>query len=419
MSKKVSLLTFVLCLILAVLVTFMLTFTLLSDTLREKMADAYGEPVTGDLDASSEDPEYFEKIQLIENIMEAYSYYDIEAEDFIDSLLKGMVGGIGDKYAEYYTPEEFDLLQNDTNGEMQGIGINIIYNADYQVIEVINVMPDSPALEAGILPGDLIVSVGIGENAEDVSALGYYPAVAKLQGTAGTMCEFTVARGRNYEETLDFSIERRAVTIQTVTWHVYEKNKDIGIIRIFEFDKKTPEQFKEALSELGNKGVKKFIFDLRNNPGGDLDSICEVLDVILPEGPIIKMKDKAGNESVRKSDSSELNVDMAVLCNGSTASAAELFTSAVMDYEKAVTIGTKTYGKGSVQSLLPLNDGSAIKLTTKMYFPPYSEGYDGIGITPDIEIEMDEALLDRYNNIYLIPDAEDTQLAAAITALNK
>lgn len=419
MSKKVSLVTFILSIILAVILVFMLTFTLLSEHYREKLAKAYGEDVSG-VDGATDgiengDNAYSSKIELVEDIFDTYSYFDLDKEAITDGMLKGLAAGTGDKYAEYYTVEEFSLLQEDNSGEMQGIGINIIYNADYKVIEVINVMPDSPALEAGVMPGDLIVAVGSGEDAKDVSELGYYPSVALLQGKAGTVCEFTALRGKNYEETLVFSIERNFVTVQTVTYHTYEADKSIGIIRIFEFDANTPDQFVQALDALAAEGATKFVFDVRNNPGGDLNSICQVLDFIVPEGPIIRMRDKSGYETLRESGGEEFDAPMVVLCNGNTASAAELFTIVLMDYEKAVSIGDVTYGKGSVQTLLPLSDGSGVKLTTRMYFPPYSEGYDGIGITPDIEIEMEESL--KNVNLFKISDKEDTQLQRAVKYL--
>ncbi|MBQ8207986.1 MAG: hypothetical protein IJZ89_04535 [Clostridia bacterium] len=424
MNKKISVITLLFCVIAVALVVFMSTYTILTDTYRARLAEAYAEDtVSGDeapknpLLNNSDSGFYNEKVATLESMFNLYSYYDLDTEAVLNGMLDGFAYGTGDRYAEYYTAEEYALFTQESNGEMQGIGINIIFNADYNAIEVINVMPDSPALEAGVLPGDLIITVGIGEEAQDVAELGYTPAVAKLQGLAGTLCEFTAVRGDNYEETIDFSIERRQVTIQTVTSHIYDADKTIGIIRISEFDKITPTQFFEALDSLMAQGATKFIFDVRNNPGGDLGAICEILDFLVPEGPIIRMKDKAGNESIIKSGGEEFNAPMAVLCNGSSASAAELFTSTLMDYEKAVIVGTTTFGKGSVQTIYSLPDGGGIKMTTKMYFPPFSEGYDGIGIVPDIKIEMAEEF--KNVNLYKISDADDTQLQRAIQYLNE
>ena len=439
MNKKISLLTFVMSLVLAAVAVFMLTFVLMYDYFDEKISDAYEEgSIKGNNGGSifyeggifqkgdqAEDSggddgtslSYAEKLAQVDAFFNMFSYYDLDSEEIIDGILKGYANGTGDRYAEYYSAEEFALFKEESAGEMQGIGINIIYNADYKAIEVINVMPDSPALEAGVLPGDLIIAVGSGDDAQSVAELGYTPAVALLQGLAGTMCEFTAARGSSYEETLVFEIERKYVTVETVMAHVYEKDPTIGIIRILEFDTITPDQFFTAMDNLKNSGVTKFVFDVRNNPGGDLNAICRVLDYIVPEGPIIRIKDKSGAESAIESDKAEFNAPMVVLCNGATASAAELFTSALMDYKKAVSIGDTTFGKGSMQSIKALSDGSGIKLTTKMYFPPFSEGYDGIGITPDIEIEMADEL--KNVNLYKISDEEDTQLQRAIQYINE
>ncbi len=356
-----------------------------------------------------------EKLNIIKSIFKTYSYFDLDDSEMTNGLLKGLAAGTGDKYAEYYTKEEFSAMMDDSNGEMQGIGISIIHNTDYNVIEVINVMPESPALAAGIEPGDLITYVGIGESAKSVSEMGYTNAVMALQGKAGTLCEFIVNRGENYTESKEYSIERGFVKEQTVSYRIYGGDASVGIIKILEFDATTPEQFFEAVDSLRAGGVDKLIFDVRYNPGGNLNSICEILDYILPEGPIIRIKDKSGKEEKIDSDENELDMKMAVLCNGSTASAAELFTSALMDYDKATSVGNVTYGKGSMQTTIPLTDGSGVKLTTKMYFPPFSEGYDGIGIKPDIEIDMDESL--KNVNIYKISDAEDTQLQRAIRFL--
>lgn len=418
MNKKISLPIFILSILLTVLVVFMATFVGTSEMFREKygsfaqdLAGGNG-TVIADSDMTSD-----EKLEIIKSIFTLYSYYDLDDEALMNGALKGLAQGTGDRYAEYYTEEEFSAMMDDSNGDMQGIGISVIHNTDYNVIEIINVFPNSPALEAGLEPGDLITYVGIGENATPVEELGYTNAVMALQGTAGTFCEFTVNYGDNYAQTKEYSIERGFVKEQTVTHRICETDKTVGIIKILEFDATTPDQFLTAIDDLKANGAEKLIFDVRYNPGGNLTSICEILDFLVPEGPIIRIRDKDGKEETVDSDESEFNMPMAVLCNGSTASAAELFTSALMDYDKAVSVGNVTYGKGSMQTTIPLTDGSGVKLTTKMYFPPFSEGYDGIGITPDIEIDMDEST--EGISIYKITDAQDTQLQRAIRYFNE
>ena len=229
--------------------------------------------------------------------------------------------------------------------------------------------------------------------------------------------------GRKYTlpvnpEEIEVKLTRAPITAVSVYSHVYEADKSVGIIKISGFDSQTPSQFIDALEELVRQGCDKFVFDLRYNPGGELNSIVTTLDYLVPEGPIIRIFDSEDNEVERmNSDKNEFNYPMAVLVNGSTASAAELFTSTLRDYDKAVIVGTTTYGKGCMQTLLPLSDGDAFTVTYRMYKPPFSESYHGIGIVPDIEVEMDEALKDK--NSFKITDKEDNQLHEAVKALTE
>ncbi|MBQ3125702.1 MAG: S41 family peptidase [Clostridia bacterium] len=409
-SKRISITVFVTCLILAVLITFMTTYTILSELYTANLRGSYLSQAGDDGIAGGN-----EKLATIDQIYRTYYYNDLDDEQLNEYILRGYVAGTGDRYGDYFNTEEYELLTADTNAEMQGIGVSVIFNTDYGLIEVISVMPDSPALEAGVEPGDLIVYVG--EEKESVAELGYTMAVSKMQGKAGTTAVFTVLRGDNYTETVEFSIVRGYVTEVSVLSHICTTDPTVGIIKITGFDLGTPDQFKAAVEELKAAGATRLVFDVRYNPGGDLTSITNILDYLLPEGPIIRTVDKAGNEETISSDKNELVMPMAVLANESTASAAELFTSALQDYEKAVFVGKTTYGKGSMQSIIRLGDGSAIKLTTRMYFPPFSESYEGVGIVPDLDVDMSEAVADK--NIYKITDDEDTQLQAAIKWLNE
>ena len=325
--------------------------------------------------------------------------------------------GIGDKYAEYFDKEEFATLMKDTEGEMTGIGIQVVHNADLGAIQVISVFPDSPAYSAGLRPGDLITFVLQDGEKVSVSSLGYTMALSALQGKEGTVAEFTVNRGKNYEEQIDFSIERKKITQVTVEHRVYSEDKTVGIIVINSFDSKTPEQFKASLEALKSAGCTRLVLDVRNNPGGELISVCTVLDMLLPEGPVIRTLDRDGNEEiVYTSDKNELDMPMAVIMNGSTASAGELFASALKDYDKAPLIGEKSFGKGSMQTIKSFPDGTGLKYTYRYYCPPFSDNFDGVGITPDVEVvlEYESAL-----NFYTMEDHEDPQLQAAIAQLNK
>lgn len=434
MKKRISISTFILVLIAAILLTAMSSCALADSYYRDENNTAID---NGESAISS-------KLETIINLFKTYSYYEIDEEVLCRAMLSGMSVAVNDRYAEYYNAEEFALMTAENQGETQGIGVTVIENTDYKCIEIISVLPNSPALAAGVEPGDLIIYVGSGENKENVSELGYYAALAKLQGVKGTVCDFTVARGEGYSEQVEFSIMRDTFTSESVTYHVCETDAKVGIIKIVQFDLTTPSQFCTAMDSLIASGVEYFIFDVRYNGGGDLASISAVLSYMLNEGDIlIKTRDRAGTEEITKveevkyaatSPYSTCNVTKndiakyrdkvegrsAVLANGSTASAAELFTCALMDYGISEIVGTNTYGKGSMQSIFSLSyygfDG-AVKMTTKMYFPPISDGYDGIGIKPDLEVELDEALQNK--NIYKITDEEDNQLQAAISLIVK
>ena len=431
MKKRISLSALILILIASILLTAMCSCAWADSFFKNDFVPSVG---------GSNSSAAGEKVETIVNLFKTYSYYEIDEEALCRALLSGMGVAIGDKYAEYYDAEEFALMTAENQGETQGIGVTVIENTEYNCIEIISVMPNSPAYEAGVEPGDLIVYLGSGEKKESVSELGYYAALAKLQGVKGTVAEFTVARGENYSELKEFKI-----TAESVTDRVCETDKKVGIVKLLQFDLTTPGQFRNAMDALIAEGVEYFIFDVRYNGGGDLASITAVLSYILNKDDVlIRTRDRAGNEVVTKVDVvdkyretdpySSCNVKeediakyrdlvkgkSAVLANEYTASAAELFTCALMDYEISEIVGTKTYGKGSMQSIFSLANlgfDGAVKMTTRMYFPPLSEGYDGIGITPDLEVELDEALQNK--NIYKITDEEDNQLQAAIAHIGK
>ncbi len=408
------------------LIIFQCSYIALQDHFEAKYFDSVTNPDKAEEEAETKPPreiiktyspfitEVTEKLSELDAMFRDNYIGELDDAALMDAIMQGYVYGTGDEYGAYYNSEQFLELMTDIGGEMTGIGVSVIYNADYNAIEVLNIMPDSPALEAGVMIGDLIITVG--EDKESVSELGYTPAVNKMQGQAGTEAVFTVARGANYEERIDFRITRAKVTELTVMYHPYEPDPTVGVIKIMNFDGKTPEQFTEAVNELGMQGCDKLVVDLRYNPGGELNSILSILDFLLPEGPIIRTFDKDNNmvESYN-SEESALDVPMSVIVNGSTASAAELFTSAMKDYDRATIVGTTTFGKGCMQSTMAMSDYSAASVTVRMYNPPFSDNYHGIGIVPDIEVELDEALAEK--NIYKITDEEDNQLRAAVAAL--
>lgn len=354
----------------------------------------------------------FSLLLELDSAFVAYEFNEMDYKAITDYVLEAYAAAVGDKHAEYYTKQEFDEMMASMQGQNQGVGINIVYDPETQLITVINVMPGSPALNAGVLPGDQICAVGIGQNKELVTEIGYTAAVLKLQGAKGTLAEFTVLRDG---KEIEFSIMREEYVNQSVLWHEYAPDKSVAVVKILNFDALTPSQFKSAMEEVKAKGIKKVVFDVRSNPGGNLNAIVEVLDLLLPEGPIIRIVDKTG-KTVQQIDSSAsceyTDMQFAVLANENTASAAELFTSALMDYKRATVVGTVTYGKGSMQSTMKLSEGTGVKITTYHYLPPYSDSYEGLGIVPNVAVDLDESL--KNKNLFLISDEEDNQLGAAV-----
>ena len=373
-------------------------------------------------DNGSTDPSQTEEVSLtdklaeIRTMIDLYNIREFDEEDLENYAMYGYVAGIGDPYAEYLDAESYASIFEDLSGDMQGIGISVIYNPDMRGIEVIDVFPDSPAFDAGVEVGDVIMYCG--DDLVSVASVGYDVALTMLRGEKGTVAKFVVYRGEYYSEEVVFEIERAYITEQSVRYRIYSEDPTIGIIRITGFNTATVAQFTEALETLKEQGVEKLVFDVRNNPGGELNSICEIIDMIVPEGPVIRLEYKGRDvETYYNSDASEIDMPMAVLVNGQTASAAELFTSALKDYGKATVIGTTTYGKGCMQSIIPLSYGGGMKLTTALYYPPFSDNFDGVGVEPDIEVEMEGDAAKK--SIYKLTDTEDTQLQAAIATLTE
>ena len=444
MKKRVPILVCILAVVLAAILAFMASYAILTDQYKKKIAAYSQDPNNGP--AGEIDPAYSasDKISLLATLMEYYSYYDIDEELLAKALAFGFAYN-EDAYAYYYTKEELEQSTADSVGDTQGIGITVIEDKENACIKVVSVVKDSPAYKNGVQMSDRITRVSSGGVWYNVADLGYEPAVKCLQGKSGTYAVFEIARGEKLEETVSFQILREPYTSESVMYHISTETKNgkkIGVVKIINFDLTTPTQFKNAMDSLIADGCEYYIFDVRYNPGGDLASITAVLSTLLQANDtVIITKDKYENSSatyvkpvayasgsiyagcsVTAEDIGKyrdtVNGKCAVLVNGSTASAAELFTCSLKDYGIGKIVGTKTYGKGSMQSMIDLSDfgyEGAIKLTTRKYFPPISEGYDGIGIEPDVTVELADALQNR--NIYDIADKEDNQFAAAVAAI--
>jgi len=394
----------VILILLAVILTFQITYL----NVNNKYAKL--------LDEVTVDQNRYAKLAAVDELFRYYSIHDIDEQMLSDYIITGYVAGIGDRFANYYTAEEYSEMLDAEDGDFDGIGVSVIYDAENMAIEIIDVMPDTPAEEAGLMPGDLIIAV----NGVSIAELGYYGAIYEIKGEEGTYAEITVAHpnGNSYD-TEEYSIERTKIVDKTIDYHMYAESnseKKIGIIEITNFGVNTPDQFKEAVESLTADGAEALIFDLRYNPGGELNSIAEILDYLLPEGPIIRIYYKSSEEDVINSDAECLDIPMAVLINGSTASAAELFSASIKDYGLGKLVGTTTYGKGTMQATIPLEDGSAVVISIAKYNPPFTDNYHGIGVKPDVEVELAEELLEI--NRYKIADIDDNQLQAAVAVLN-
>ena len=343
----------------------------------------------------------YSKIAEIDNYVQNRYIGTIAAEDLTDATAAGFIAGIGDPYAKYYDKTSYDLLLADYSGNSVQIGI-VTEKNESGYIKVTEVYPDSPAQAAGIQPDDLIVKI----DDTDISSENYSEAVEMLKGEPGTKMTIVVRRGVD-ENTLEMT--RRFVETPSVSTAMLVN--DIGFVRFKEFNDTTPDQFNKRVNKLIDEGAQALIFDVRNVNTGVLRSAAQVLDKLLPEGVIVSSTDKEGNTTVLEtSDATQIVLPMAVLMNEKTSGEAELFAQAIKDYEKGKLVGAKTAGKGTAQTIIPLTDGSAIKITTARYNPPVSLSYDGVGVKPDYEVKMNEDQLE-----YVAGDpAVDVQLKKAV-----
>ncbi|MFA9376729.1 MAG: S41 family peptidase [Lachnotalea sp.] len=349
------------------------------------------------------------KIGTIKQIVDQYYLDDANEEDLVEGMYKGLVDGLGDRYSVYYTADEFTSLMESTNGVYCGIGVTVSQDPDTGIITLVKPFENSPGLEAGILPGDILYKV----DGTEVTGTELSSVVAMIKGEEGTTVNLTIVR-EGESDNLELTVERRQIEIPTISYEVLENN--IGYIYIGEFDTVTESQFIDAFNDLNSQGITGLIVDLRDNPGGNLDVVNSVLDQILPEGLIVYTEDKYGNKEEYKSDEEhQFTKPLAVLVNGNSASASEIFAGAVKDYGIGTLVGTKTFGKGIVQRLIELGDGTAMKLTISKYYTPNGYNIHGIGIEPDVEVELDDSLKTQA----VITHDEDNQLQKALEIINE
>ncbi len=328
-----------------------------------------------------EEKDVKDKLSDIAYVIDAYYYDDITTEQISEGLYRGILSGLNDPYSQYYNAEEYQSMQEETSGSYYGIGAVLQQDRETKRVMILHVYKGSPSQEAGLRDGDVILSVdGTAADGQELSEL-----VKKVKGQEGTSVHIVVQR-EDVAEELEFDVERRKVEVPTVEYQMLPEN--VGFLQISEFSDLTPAQFKSAVEDLKAQGMTALIVDVRDNPGGVLDSVADVLDQVLPEGLVVYMEDKYGErEEYDSSGETYLDLPLAVLVNENSASASEIFAGAIKDYEYGTLIGTKTFGKGIVQSIIGLDDGSAVKVTIAKYFTPKGNYIHGVGISPDIELE--------------------------------
>lgn len=356
--------------------------------------------------ALNEDKETFGKvIELRKFILENY-YQDFDEEKFIDGILKGLFMSLEDPYSVYMDKEEFDRFTEDNEGTYGGIGI-IVAPTDDGMITVVSPIEDTPGERAGIKSGDKIIKV----EGEDVNAQVMDEAVRKMRGEPGTAVNITIYR-ESVGDPFDVSITREEIRLKTVKSRML--NDDLGYIRISMFDQITATDFKTNLEALLANSPKGLVIDLRNNPGGSLGEVVDIADQLLGNQMIVYTENRVGQKREFKSGFMKVDLPMVVLVNGGSASASEILAGAIQDSNSGQIIGETTFGKGVVQTVIPLDDGTGFKLTTSQYFTPNGRNIHGIGIEPDVVIEMPES----YYDIEEPTDEDDVQLQKAIEVLS-
>ena len=358
--------------------------------------------------SSNANNEIANELNKYRKIIDKYYLGDVDEEKLKEGAIKGYIEGLGDKYSEYISKEDMEDYMADTTGNFVGIGIYMVQDTKSNKIMVLSPIKGGPAEKAGIQPGDYIISV------DDVDYAGDQMSVAanKIKGEAGTTVKIKILRN---SETKEYELKREKITVNPVEGKVLDNN--IGYLEFSSFDDGTAEEFKNKYEELQKQGITSLIIDLRNNGGGIVKEALEIADYILNKDDVILYEvDKNDKETVEKSTNDPIiNMPIVVLTNGNTASSSEILAGALKDHGKATIIGEKTYGKGVIQQLLTLPDGSGLKITSEEYLTPNKTKINGIGIEPDEQI----SLPDTVKNVLNVEEKDDTQLQKAIETLKK
>lgn len=338
------------------------------------------------------------KVETLESLIKQLYWEDIDEETLATGIYRGLLDSLDDPYSVYYTPEELNDLLEDTEGIYYGIGAYITTNLDAGYVQISKLIKNTPAAESGLQPDDYIYMV----DGEDMYGQDSSYVVSKIKGEEGTYVTITVLRNGE-SDPIEYQVMRAKIESPTVEYEMYDNG--VAYIQISEFDDVTTSQFEEALNYCKGQDMKGLILDLRSNPGGNLQTVVEIARDLLPEGLIVYTEDKYGKRTEYTCDgTNEIQVPLVCLVNGYSASASEILSGAIKDYGIGTLMGTTTYGKGIVQKVVSLSDGSAVKLTISRYFTPNGNYIHKVGIEPDIEVEFDS---DQYKQ------GVDNQLEAA------
>lgn len=396
-EKKIKIYKIIMMISLTIFITFLITSISLYTYFTNN-------PITET--SSNTKTELSSKLQKYRQILEKYYLGEIDDEKLEEGAIKGYIEALGDPYTEYISKEDMETYLDDTMGNFVGIGIYMVKNTEFDKIQVLSTIKDSPAEKAGIQAGDLIVTVdGVEYKADDMTT-----ASNNIKGEIGTKVEVEILRGT---EKIKYEITRAKVKVNPVEGKVISNN--IGYIQFTSFDETTAEDFKTKYEELNKQGIQSLIIDLRNNGGGIVDQALEIADYIADKDSVLLYEvDKNNKETVKKSKNNPIiNMPIVILTNEYTASASEILAGALKDLGKAKIVGTKTYGKGVIQQILSLSDGSGLKVTIEEYQTPNRNKINKIGIEPDENIELP----DTVENILNVKESEDTQLQKAIEIL--
>ena len=388
---------------LVVLVAF-ITFLVTSIVMYQYFTnDSFGKSI---VEKSEQTSDIAETLEDYRKIIDKYYLGDIDEEKLKEGAIAGYIKGLDDEYTEYISKEDMADYMADATGNFVGVGVYMVQDTEANKIMVLSPIKGSPAEKAGVQPGDYIIAVdGVTYTGEQMTE-----ASNKIKGEAGTTVKLQIQRK---DETLDIELTRENIKVNPVEGEVLENN--IGYIEFSSFDDGTAEEFKTKFEELQGKGIKSLIIDLRNNGGGIVDEALEIANYILDKDSVILYEvDKNNNETVEKTtDEPIINMPIVILTNENTASSSEILAGALKDHKKATIVGEKTYGKGVIQRLLTLPDGSGLKITSEKYLTPNRTEINKVGIEPDEKVELPETV----TNILNVEKNEDTQLQKAIEIL--